>query len=310
MSRKRKGSARSNESWWMNTATYTDYVERLTEIALNVFEYKNLPDTVDARYLEMELFYKGYCVYFRDKFIGDIALSCTIGGELDIYRIPINRVAFSPNGYRAELTKQDSVLIFNNRLHTPTFPTIELFARRLTEIERAMDVNIRGQKFPVMIMSNEVQRLTMQNLMMQYDGNAPFIFTDDQLDVKNIVSLNTQSPYVSGDLESLKHNIWNEAMSYLGVENSNQDKRERMVASEVSGNVGTVEAARWTKLNARRDAFNEINRMFGNNVEVGYNSGLQTMVNQGTSIKDSVLQSLQVVEEPDVSNKKGDDDGE
>ncbi len=276
----RRGKKYKEEAQYLNNRTYLDYFNRLTEIALNMFEWKNLPDTVDARFLELMLYNMGYCVYFRDPIIGDLALSCTIGGQLDVYRIPIERRAFANNGYFRELTSADSVLIFNNRLHNPTSMTIELFARRLYEIERAIDVNVRGQKFPIMVKATEQQRLSMLNLYAQYDGNQPFIFTDNYAELDDITAIKTDAPFVSDKLEILKHNIWNEAMSFLGVENSNQDKRERMVADEVGGNVGLVEAQRYTMLQSRRDAVVAINRMFGTNIEVGYNSNLNTTLNK------------------------------
>ena len=55
-----------DESILRNDSTFIDYNQQLTELALNVFEWINLPETVDERYLEYNLFYKGYCLYFRD----------------------------------------------------------------------------------------------------------------------------------------------------------------------------------------------------------------------------------------------------
>ena len=222
------------------------------EMALNVFEWKNLPDTVDERFLEMALYEHGYCLYFNDEYVGDLALTCTIGGQLDVYRIPILRRAYAQNGYNKLLSSKDSVLIFNNYLHTPTSLTIELFARRLYEIERTIDVNVKAQKTPNLILSSEQQRLTMQNLYMQYDGNEPFIFGDKNMDFDGIKSLKTDAPFVADKLQILKHQIWNEALTFCGIENSNADKKEKLVSDEVGSNYGNIEAQRNVMLNARR----------------------------------------------------------
>lgn len=273
------GRKRKWESADINNKTYIDYLDRLTELALNVFEWENLPPTVDERFLEMTLFEKGYCLYFDDEFVGNLALTCTIGGDLDVYRIPVMRRAFATNGYNASRTSEDSVLIFNNYLHTPTMLTIELFARRLYEIERAIDVNVKGQKTPTLVLASEQQRLTLKNLYMQYDGNEPFIFGDKNMDIDGIKSLKTDAPYVADKLENLKHNIWNEALTFCGIENSNQDKKERLVSDEVGGNYGNIEAQRNVMLNARRQAVEKINRMFGTEINVKFRSELRTMVN-------------------------------
>lgn len=263
----------------LNNKTYIDYYDRLMELALNVFEWENLPPTVDERFLELTLYEMGYCLYFDDPIIGNLALTCTIGGRLDVYRIPILRRAYAVNGYNKMCSAKDSVLIFNNYLHTPTLLTIELFARRLYEIERAIDVNVKGQKTPKAILSSEQQRLTMKNLFMQYDGNEPFIFGDKNLDIEGIKSLDIGSPFVADKLQILKHQIWNEALTFLGIENSNQDKKERLVSDEVGSNYGNVEAQRNVMLNARRQAVKKINAMFGTDINVKFRSNLATMVN-------------------------------
>lgn len=263
----------------INNQTYIDYYQRLMEFAINMFEWKNLPPTVDERFLELTLYEKGYCLYFNDEVVGNLALTCTIGGMLDVYRIPTERRAFAVNGYNKICTSQDSVLIFNNYLHTPTILTIELFARRLYEIERTIDVNVKAQKTPTLVLASEQQRLTMKNLYMQYDGNEPFIFGDKDMEFEGIKCLKTDAPYVADKLQVLKHQIWNEALTFCGIENSNQDKKERLVADEVGSNYGNIEAQRNVMLNARRQAADKINRMFGTNIEVGFRSSLNTMVN-------------------------------
>lgn len=279
----------------INNKTYIDYYNRLMELALNVFEWKNLPPTVDERFLEMSLYEHGFCVYFNDDIVGNLALTCTIGSQLDVYRIPIMRRAYAQNGYNKLLSSKDSVLIFNNYLHTPTALTIELFARRLYEIERTIDVNIKAQKTPTLILSSEQQRLTMQNLYMQYDGNEPFIYGDKNMDIDGIKSLKTDAPFIADKLQIIKHQIWNEALTFCGIENSNGDKKERLVSDEVGGNYGNIEAQRNVMLNARRQACKKINAMFGTNIEVGFRSNLVTMVNQ-ENVSRETLEESEVVE--------------
>lgn len=274
-----KSAKRRWQSAELNNKTYIDYYNRLMELALNVFEWENLPPSVDERFLELTLYEMGYCLYFDDEIIGNLALTCTIGGQLDVYRIPVLRRAYAVNGYNKMCSTKDSVLIFNNYLHTPTQLTIELFARRLYEIERAIDVNVKAQKTPTLILSSEQQRLTMKNLYMQYDGNEPFIFGDKNMDIEGIKSLKTDAPFVADKLENLKHQIWNEALTFCGIENSNQDKKERLVSDEVGSNYGNIEAQRNVMLNARKQAVKKINAMFGTNIDVHFRSNLITMVN-------------------------------
>lgn len=290
-----KSKKRRWQSAELNNRTYIDYYERLMELALNVFEWENLPPSVDERFLELTLYEYGYCLYFNDEVIGNLALTCTIGGQLDVYRIPILRRAYAVNGYNKLCKSSDSVLIFNNYLHTPTQLTIELFARRLYEIERAIDVNVKAQKTPTAILATEQQRLTMQNLYMQYDGNEPFIFGDKNMDLEGIKSIKTDAPFVADKLQILKHQIWNEALTFCGIENSNADKKERLVSDEVGSNYGNIEAQRNVMLNARRQAVEKINRMFGTNINVKFRSSLATLVNTENVSRETLTES-EVVE--------------
>lgn len=262
-----------------NNQTYFDYLHRLKNLAINSFKWENVPDTINIEYLERQFFEKGYCIFFYDDVLGYLCLSGSFE-KLDVYGEPTRYTAIGADYNNSKLNNNNSVIMWNNYLHLPTYITIEQYAYRLYEIERSIDVNIKSQKTPIMIIASEQQRLTMQNLYMQYDGNEPFIFGNKDLDLTGIQSLNTNAPFVSDKLEILKHQIWNEALTYLGIENSNQDKRERLVADEVSSNYGNVEAQRKVFLNARENAVDKINKMFDLDIKVSFNSEISTMVNE------------------------------
>lgn len=248
---------------YLNYAVYQDYYYRLKNYALNMFEWHNLPDTVDERFLELCLYEYGYAVFFKNKYNGALmALNARISGQRNVYRIPIRRTAYGTNGFQQELTIDDSVLIFNNYLRAPTSLTIELFAKRLFECEQTIMINTKSQKFTTMFKCPESQRLTMQNLLAQWDGNQPFIFTEKGFDESTIDVINANSPYNLDKLDIHKNMIWNEAMTFLGIDNANTDKKERLVTDEVSANNGQVEASRYVMLNARNQAAKQISKMF------------------------------------------------
>jgi hypothetical protein len=265
-----KKPKRSWETMKLNNDTFLDYMTRLQEIAISMFEWAGLPDTVDERFLELTLCEYGYLVYFDDEEIGNLVATAMIGGPLDIYRVPINRRAYANNGYQKDLTNQDSVLVYNNYLHTPSMLTILLYARRLYEIERTIDINVKAQKTPVAIICDESQLFTMKQVYEKFDGNEPIVFGAKNLDLRSIQSLKTDAPFVADKLNTLKKQIWNEAMTIFGVENANTEKKERLVSDEVLSSLGTVQAQRYVMLNSRRQAAKQINKMFGTNIEVNF----------------------------------------
>lgn len=267
------------EATYMNVATYDDIFSQLKEIALNVYRWENVPDSIDIRFLELCLFNRGYAVYFNDEILGNLALNCAIGGALNVYDIPIKRTAYASNGYKRFLTAIDSVIIFNNYMHRATFPTIDMYAKRLTQIKRAIDVNITQQKVPKIIQCSRQQQLTFQNMYEQVDNNEPVIILDESADLKAVGVLDNTAPYVADKLNLLYKDLWNQALTFLGIENSNADKKERLVSDEVGSNYGNVEAQRNVMLNSRKQAVKEINNMFGTEIAVSFNSDLITMLN-------------------------------
>ena len=258
------------ESAQNNNANYNMYYDRLTELAISMFDWKNLPDSIDSRFMELSLMRDGMCVFFKDEVMGYLALRTMIGGHLNVYQIPTLRTAYASNGYNRQLNEDDSVIIFNNLLHTNTQPFINLYAKRLWQLDRIIDVNANAQKTPILVTCDETQRLTMKNLYMQYEGNMPVIFGDKNLSPNSLKTLSTQAPYVADKLYQLKTQIWNEALTFLGISNLNIQKKERLVADEVVRNQGGVIASRYSRLNARRMACNQINKMFGLDIEVNY----------------------------------------
>lgn len=271
MSNRKREKTLFGDSATVNNLTYMQYLNRLTELSVSMFEWKNLPPTVDARYLELHLFEYGSMVYFDDDVIGNLCLDCLPSGRLDVYGNPVLRRAYSGyNNYQKLLKESNSVIIWNNYLHTNSILEIKMFAKRLYNLDRIIDVNANAQKTPVLIQGTEQQRLTLKNLYKEFDGNSPFMFGDKNLDLNSLKCLQTGAPYVCDKLYNLKQMYWNEALTYLGINNSGAQKRERMLAIEGSQAQGGTISSRYSRLQSRREAVEKINAMFGTNIEVNY----------------------------------------
>lgn len=289
-----KGDYQFWESANANSLAEQYYLSRLSELAMSMFKWVNLPDTIDARFLEYTLFYEGAAVFFKDDelTLGNIAedtttylcLQVAFGGDLNVYRVPKSRRAYAVNTYQRMLDENNSVIIWNNMIRLPEYGRMMYYATKLAEIDRAIDVNVKGQKFPIAILCSENQRLTLKNVYKQYDGNEPFIFGDDSLDLnKAMQAVNTGSPFVADKLQDLKNNKWAEAMMCLGIPNSPTDKKERLVANEANVSQGGTLASRSSRLEMRKRACDEINRMFGLNIDVEYNKDLDITSGDGES---------------------------
>lgn len=281
--------AKKDRQFWesaaINNGTYKQYYNRLVELAISMFEWKNLPDSVDARFLELCLFVDGQAIFFYDEELGYLTLQNAMNGGFNVYRIPVNRRAYAVNGYNRELNENNSVIIFNNYLHTNSQLDAVMFAKRLYNLDRAIDVNASAMKTPIIIKCDETQRLTMLNLYKQYDGNEPYIFGDKAINTNAIQVFKTDAPYVADKLYQLKTQIWNEALTYLGISNINVQKKERLITDEVTRNQGGTIASRYSRLNARRDACKQINAMFGLDIWCDYREDYQTIEDGDDTVK-------------------------
>lgn len=277
---------RSNQEFYKSAFTdrdyYNYYYEKLKGIATSIFEWKNLPQGVDERYIEKTLFESGACVFFKDDMLkgesheGYLALKTAQGGNLDLYGNLIVNAAVSSNGaYFDGLNDENSVVIYNNWVRTNGVQECRIYAKQLAQIQLTINTNLNALRTPILISCDENQTLTMKNLYMKYEGNQPVIIGDKNLKPDALKVLNTQAPNYTMDLYKLKTQVWNEALSHLGVSNFNVDKKERLLTGEIQLQQGSVISERYGRLNARKEACKKINEMFGLDIECNYREDYQ-----------------------------------
>ena len=275
--------AQNAETFINNQDTATMFMWRLMNLAISVFKWDNLPEGVDERMLEFWLLRDGFVGFFYDEALksderrrapeGYAVLPMMIQGQWDIYEYPRDRRAYAVNGFNYECTEDNSVIIFQNYLRVPMWLTLWQYASRLAETQRTIDINCKQQRTARIIRCSEDQRLTYLNAAKEVDEGRPWVHGDKNFDLDAFQVFDITTPYVGNELQTYKHQLWNEALTYLGIENVNTDKKERLISDEVVNNMGDVEAERFTRLNARKQACDEINRLFNLDVKVDFRSG-------------------------------------
>ena len=250
---------------------YYYYIQRLKSVAVSCFEWKNLPLTVSQRYLEISNLRRSFSLFFKDDVLDEFyAMRCFLQPPFDNYNIPVVRIAYANNRYRNRLINKNSVIIWDNYLHEQLWPALLMFSQQLTNIEITKQINLRAQKTPVLILCDEKQRLTMENLYMKLDCGTPVIFGSKNLDIEGIKALKTDAPYLLDKLQEEKINILHEAFSFLGVGSLEIVKRERYITNEIqAANEGNI-AQRANRLKSRVEAAEHINDMFGLDISVEY----------------------------------------
>ena len=272
------GSNKDKRTLGGNINSYVKYRNQLMELGMSMiaWDFDKIPENqrtfLNDRQIEYHEYYKGATVFFKDEELDEfLCLPVMLSGPYDLDDMPKRRVAYSKNtNYKKELDESNSVVIFNNYLRIPSCYTVDHYASLLSDLEESIAVNCKAQKTPIAILCNENERLSMQNLYEQFDGNYPFIFGQKELNVKDIKSINTGAPFVADKLYQIKMQLWNEALTYLGISNISYQKKERLVSDEVIRNMGGTIASRYTRLEIRREACEKIKKMFNVEINVDY----------------------------------------
>ena len=296
--RRKAISSDFEDAMLLNSQTYVDYLERMKKICLSMFEWVNLPDTMNSRYLEMCLYYKGQAALLYDEDYGFINTQAADSGYINIYGLPtkINCYSYSYNKMR-ELyvpntnlpAEEECILVMNNYQRVPTAATICLYAERLTEAQRAADINIKAQKTPILLMTDKNQELTLRNMYAQYDGNSPVIFGDrNVLAEKPIDSINTNAELVANDIRQYMEGIWNDFLCFVGINNLSE-KKERLITTEANTNNELVNLNMQSYLIPRKQACKEFNDKFGltgtsRAIDVKLRSDLYNVIKENESI--------------------------
>lgn len=273
-----------------DTSTFTDYCRNAVDVAtldnqeanfiyytylqmlsLNLFKYKNMPESVNTFYLEYILQTRGYCAIYNDDNLGFIATEVTLGGELNHYQLPTKYYTVSTSALvQKELDANECVLIKNSALYTGLFPYLSFYAKKLSLISRTMDQNLTMQWTPYIITGDRRMLQQFKVFMKKILQGVQTIFTSKGMKMDDINVLQTNAPFIADELHNMKQSILRECMTFLGIENANMDKKERLVADEVNSNNQQVVASRNIWLNERKKAIEEINKKFNLNISVEF----------------------------------------
>lgn len=292
-----KNNSQFIDSAFLNDSTYIDYLSRMRKVATSIFEWENLPDSMDARFLEETLFLYGQATLLYDEKYGFINTRCADGGFVNIYNLPTELNCYSNQysvyrklytGFKNEEKQVDDeqcILVMNNFDRIPTAQTIELFAYRMYLAQRSCDVNIMSTRTPVLIIGTDKQKLTLENLYSQYDGNRPFILGDKDIISNDMMrSIDTKAPYVADKLSEYKKEIWNEFLQFIGVNAIDVEKKERLISGESNANNEVINLNLQSYLVPRQEACKKFNELFGTNISVRVRSDLFNVIKQQESI--------------------------
>ena len=237
--------------------------------ALDVFRWENLPEGVESRFIERNLYGYGQCFFYKHKAMGFVCLPVYDTNQMNIYGEYDKGMVMSMNGLINEMVdyKKDGVHMWNNDLREPTRGYIMDYSDKMTQTELAIKMNIHQQKFPYFIACDKKNEQSWRNMYQRISLGEPAIFHNDALNTDNIQVMPTQAPYVADKLNEYRFELEREILTFLGI-NNNFEKKERLVIDEVNSNNEFIYRNIEIQLKHRQDACDKINKMYGLNVKV------------------------------------------
>ena len=161
-----------------------------------------------------------------------------------------------------------------------------------------------------MVVGDEKQRLMLENLYNQYNGNQPFIFGNkNQLNDEILKAIRTDSPYVADKITEYKKEIWNEALTYLGINSILINKKERLTESESNENNELVNLNLQSMLAPRLEACKRFNEKYGltgtdKEISVRVRSDLKNIIKMEQSVVSDYLDNGKIDKKENITKLK------
>ena len=251
------------------------YRTQMMTLAKNVFEFKNLPDSIDVAYMNEKLLINGAVAFFKDDVTDDL-LCLPFSSETmtpDVYGRPRKIQVLGENGYNRWLTSDQFVIMYDNNSMLPIYLDICQYAQRIALCIRTQDVNIKQQRTPRLWKVPQDKERSIKNAIDDIDAFADQVATYDSTKLEDIEAVLAPAPFVSDKIDDHLKVLWAEFFRLIGVANLQEQKRERVIRDEMLVSQGGTIASRYARFEPRKRALDKINKMFDLNIEVSYYDG-------------------------------------
>ena len=250
----------------------------LLETHVSMFEYKNLPKSVNQYFLEMFLQTQGVVVWLDAPDNGGIlALEGCTADDLDAYGIGRNVIATSRNGKEYTLERDaDCVVGYNNRSMTPCYD-IFTDAQTLAEIQTSIDflifwtrlsplIRVSDEKMKIKVIEafKNIQRgipVTLASKKVLAEFGIPDDITVDMLTQPDFADKIQYTAKLYDDMLR-----WH--MTRYGHATNGNSKAAQQTVDEVDSTASQSMILPLSMLAARREMIDKVNDMFDLDIEV------------------------------------------
>lgn len=243
--------------------------EHYRNIALNLYEWENLPEGMESRHIEMALLLNGQAFFYEHEHLGFICLPCSNSGQMNVYGEPTS-VIITGHGFTENKHITEGVRILNNPRVIPTDITLNYYCTKLAQIDSTINTNLIQQKVPFIFATTKENEFTIKNLYSKMYSGEPAIFVDQSMLTNgelNIQSISCEAPYIIDKLQQHRFEVEKELLTFLGI-NTTIEKRERLLQDETNANNEQITLNVEIGLRERERACEQINERYGLDISV------------------------------------------
>lgn len=260
------------------------FMKKFEIIALNLFEWENLPPTIEERYIEKALFDKGLVCLVNDENFGEIVVGCSYSQNMNIWGEPTEVITTGYNYVKTfnientinttytrdnNVVANSAIVCQNNDLALSTRDMLEYYVNKLVEVELSTFTNVYLQKFPFLINTTKDNEMTMRTLISKVDKGEPYIMYNKKIaDLNGAVDVfNLNVPFVADKLLQYRFETEREIYTLFGF-NNNFEKKERLLTDEVNSNNDFINCNIDSMFKKRQQFAELMNAKYGWNVQV------------------------------------------
>ena len=285
-----------------NDIEFQNMFYNLLNILMYSFSIESLPDSCNERFFKLNLIFNGYAALIKDPDLGYLSLGVrpTVNSnQLNIYGEFPDVMAFGWNGfnkqyknymYGTDNSDAEAVICRDNDLMYPMVNIIWMYAKRLTDTMRTLDVTARKLKTPYFITCDEAQKSSIKKILDDVDFNQDSIIANRSTmpNEFNVLQTGVQPESVRVLWEHYS-NLESEIRTFLGINSAaNLDKKERLVVDEAEANDILTDINIQYRLKSYQQFCNTVNNLWGLNISFVSNIDI---VEKQEEIDDSIKQN-------------------
>ena len=277
----------------LNNTSYFYYYDKLMKMIYTIFKFDNVPSYWNMPYFKEKLFNRGVLAVV-DTSAGVLPLECSYDG-INIWGMPvyfnINNVVLG--NLRGKIGEDGELIYFSvvENTYKSMVQLVDRYSSLLANIDGSLNTTlINSRMAQVFEASSNSQLKVMEKVYDQISNGKPAVFVrkNGEEPFEHAIFNNVKNTYIGNDLIITKQSIFNEFKSEIGINNSNTQKKERLITSEVENNKEELNSNIYEWYYNLRDCISKVNAMFNLNISVSFNENVVNVKGDTKEVVDNV----------------------